>query len=189
MFFPYSCNILASISFHLIHPISSQSQIQFTLWVLSTSGKSNTKTQTDIITTYESMLGTCPVLELELVSWQMRYILAEVKAKQKPRILQRKSVGREEKRTEKRDNIKREMQTESKRQRAASEILVFLCYSTSPFFLLGSLSRFLFPENIVFLIKYGPNLPDSLISAPARPTMPNFILLDNMVSLGPHYLN
>lgn len=52
--------------------------------------------------THKSMLGACPVLELELGSWQMTYIRAEVKVEQKSRILWRKLVCRNNRNRQKR---------------------------------------------------------------------------------------
>lgn len=51
--------------------------------------------------THKSMLGACPVLELELGSGQMMYIRAEVK-EQKSRILWRKLVCRKNRNRQKR---------------------------------------------------------------------------------------
>lgn len=71
------------------------------IWVLSVSGKGN-KPWIGVITTHESMLGACLVLDLEVGLGHTRYIQAENKEEQKPKILWSKLVCSKESRTDKR---------------------------------------------------------------------------------------
>lgn len=140
--------------------------------------------------THKSMLGACPVLELELGSWQMTYIRAEVKVEQKSRILWRKLVCRNNRNRQKRRFTWEESLEWAKgigRLLLNSSFTVFSrVYS---FFFWGSLRVFFFLENT----RYSQNmdLPFKIwtvVSVPARLIMPKFTMLDEMVSIGHYFL-